>query len=85
MSLQSDHLTYHDEHIDLTHIHLTQADIPGDICVDEYYLETPPQFSRSRYVWMLVQDPVNVLWMIILVQSVVIGMLVCYVVRNRQG
>lgn len=85
MSLQSDHLTYHDEHIDLTHIHLTQADIPGDICVDECYLETPPQFSRSHYVRMLVQDPVNVLWAIILIQSVVNGMPLWYVVRNRQG
>lgn len=85
MPLQNDHLTYVDEHVDLSHIDLTEADIPGEICVDEYYLEAPPQFSRSRYVWMLVQDPVNVLWMIILVQSVVIGMLVCYVVRNRQG
>lgn len=79
MSLQNDHLTSVNDHVDLDHIHLTEADIPDEICIDEYYLEWPPQFYRSHYVWMLVQDPVNVLWVII----VGIGVLLWYAVNNR--
>ncbi|KDQ29978.1 hypothetical protein PLEOSDRAFT_165659 [Pleurotus ostreatus PC15] len=79
MSPKNDHLTYADQHIDLDHIHLTEADISGDICVDEYYLEleTPPQFSRSHYVWMLAQDPVNVVWAMIVVPPVLTGIVLC--------
>ncbi len=77
MSLQTDPLicAQANEHIDLGHVSLTEADILGQICVDENSPAQPQLFSQEEYVRMLVRDPVNVLWAIILAQGVVIGVL----------
>ncbi|KAL4257269.1 hypothetical protein AB1N83_013985 [Pleurotus pulmonarius] len=86
MSLQTDPLicAQANDQIDLGQVSLTEADIPGQICVDEDSHVQPQQFSRE-YLRLLVRDPVNMLWAIILAQGVVIGVLMWYVMRYAVG